>query len=94
MKTYTHMTIGVCLSNGAAREFQHLADSHLSNLADSHLSLTHVGAITVVLELAFTDRESCVRYHSSRAYRQFVEATQHLGTFMTKLFESIEEVTQ
>ena len=34
-------------------------------------------------------REDCLKYHSSRSYRQFVEKTRHLliGDFVVKLFK-------
>jgi heme-degrading monooxygenase HmoA len=34
-------------------------------------------------------REDCLRYHSSRSYRQFVARTQHLlaGNFVVKIFK-------
>ena len=38
-------------------------------------------------------REDCLKYHSSRAYRRFVNLTQHLlvGHFVVKLFRDMEE---
>jgi heme-degrading monooxygenase HmoA len=37
-------------------------------------------------------REDCLRYHSSRSYRQFVARTQHLlaGNFVVKIFRTRE----
>jgi heme-degrading monooxygenase HmoA len=38
-------------------------------------------------------RNDCLKYHSSRSYRQFVSKTQHLllGTFVVKLFRDQSE---
>jgi len=43
------------------------------------------------MAVAFTfwkTKEDCLKYHSSRSYRQFVSRTQHLlvGDFVVKLF--------
>jgi len=48
------------------------------------------GRMSVSLTV-WNTREDCVRYHSSRSYRQFVAKTQHLliGEFVVKLFNCV-----
>ena len=47
------------------------------------------GGNMMIMISHWTSRENCLRYHSSRAYRQFVAKTQHLliGDFVVKLFQ-------
>jgi quinol monooxygenase YgiN len=46
------------------------------------------GGNMVVLITHWSNRETCLKYHASRGYRQFVAKTQHLliGSFVVKLF--------
>ena len=101
MKTYTCMLIGECISDTQVREFNNLADAHLARLLDSQVTcscqpistsrLLEEGGNMVVLITTFAPREASLHYHTSRNYRQFVSATQHLlvGDFVVKLFESM-----
>jgi heme-degrading monooxygenase HmoA len=58
--------------------------------ASARLMVEEDGRMAVSLTLWKT-REDCVRYHCSRAYRQFVARTQHLlvGDFVVKIFRDL-----
>jgi hypothetical protein len=47
----------------------------------------------VVLITDWPNRQDCLTYHASRAYRQLVAATQHLlvGSYVVKLFQNRRE---
>ena len=47
------------------------------------------GRMAIVIT-TWNTREDCLRYHTSRAYRQFIAQTQHplIGDFVVKLFRS------
>lgn len=48
------------------------------------------GGNMLVVITGWETREACLKYHSSRAYRQFVARTQHLlvGNFVVKVFRT------
>ena len=48
------------------------------------------GGNMVVLLTGWETRDHCLQHHASRAYRQFVQRTQHLlaGNFVVKLFRT------
>jgi heme-degrading monooxygenase HmoA len=50
--------------------------------------LIEEGGGMILTLTVWATREDCIRYHTSRAYRQFVAKTQHLlvGDFVVKLF--------
>ena len=92
---YARMVIGEALSEDQVREFIRIyADEVLPELRKEEgfesalLMIEEEGRMAVSLTVWRT-REDCLRYHSSRSYRQFVSRTQHLlaGSFVVKLFK-------
>ena len=88
---YTRMVIGECISGEQVKHFSELYQFH--NPAEhpgfvrSEL-LTEEGGNMIVMETVWATQADCLRYHSSRSYRQFVQASQHLlvGNFVVKIF--------
>jgi len=92
---YARMVIGEAISEVQIHEFARIYTSEvlpeLTNapgFSSARLMVEEDGRMAVSLTLWKT-REDCVRYHCSRAYRQFVAKTQHLliGDFVVKLFK-------
>ena len=92
---YARMVIGEALSEEQVREFTRIYTSDvLPQLKDergfetARLMVEEGGRMAVSLTVWKT-RDDCLKYHSSRAYRQFVAKTQHLliGDFVVKLFK-------
>lgn len=92
---YARMVIGEAFGESQVQEFARIyADEVLPELtrepgfASAHFMVEEDGRMAVSLTL-WNSREDCVRYHSSRSYRQFVARTQHLliGDFVVKLFK-------
>jgi heme-degrading monooxygenase HmoA len=92
---YARMVIGETISENQVREFSLIyAADVLPDLArepgfESGRFLVEDGGNMAVALTVWKSREDCLRYHSSRAYRQFVAKTQHLliGNFVVKLFK-------
>jgi heme-degrading monooxygenase HmoA len=89
------MVIGEAISDEQVHEFARIYASEIlpqlksePGFASAELMIEEGGRMAVSLTVWFT-REDCFRYHSSRAYRQFVAKTQHLlvGDFVVKLFK-------
>jgi heme-degrading monooxygenase HmoA len=89
------MAIGEAISEEQVKEFTRIYMSDLlPNLKDepgfetARLMVEEGGRMAVSLTLWKT-RDDCLRYHSSRTFRQFVARTQHLlvGSFVVKLFK-------
>ncbi len=93
---FARMVIGECLSEAQLREFlkiyQNDVTPQLGNEAGYAASqlLVEEGGCMVIALTTWTTREDCLRYHSSRNYRQFVAGTQHLlaGSFVVKIFKA------
>jgi len=89
------MVIGETVSDDQVREFALIyASEVLPDLAresgfESGRFLVEDGGRMAVALTLWKTREDCLRYHSSRTYRQFVTRTQHLlvGDFVVKLFK-------
>lgn len=95
---YARMVIGEALSEDQVEEFSRIYQSEvLPGLANesgfecARLMVEENGNMAVSLTIWKT-REDCLRYHSSRSYRQFVAKTQHLlvGNFVVKIFRTRE----
>ena len=95
---YARMVIGEALSEDQVDEFSRIYQaSVLPGLVNepgfdsARLMVEEDGNMAVSLTMWKT-REDCLRYHSSRSYRQFVAKTQHLlaGNFVVKIFRSRE----
>jgi heme-degrading monooxygenase HmoA len=94
---YARMVIGEAISEEQVREFARIyVFDVLPKLKDepgfqsARLMVEEGGRMAVSLTLWKT-RNDCLKYHSSRAYRQFVAKTQHLlvGDFVVKLFKDV-----
>ena len=95
---YARMVIGEALSEEQVREFSRIYHSEVlpglaseSGFESASLMVEEGGNMAVSLTLWKT-RQDCLRYHSSRSYRQFVTKTQHLlaGNFVVKIFKEPE----
>ena len=91
---YARMVIGEAISDLQVQEFARIYASEVlpdlqseSGFDSAKLMVEEGGRMAVSLTLWKT-RDDCLKYHSSRAYRQFVAKTQHLlvGEFVVKLF--------
>ena len=89
------MVIGACLSEAQLREFSKVYENDVTpqlgkepGYVGSRLLVEEGGCMVIALT-TWTTREDCLRYRSSRNYRQFVGATQHLlaGGFVVKIFK-------
>ena len=95
---YARMVIGEALSETQVREFSRIYQSDVlpclareAGFESASLMVEEGGNMAVSLTLWKT-RDDCLRYHSSRSYRQFVTRTQHLlaGHFVVKIFKEEE----
>jgi len=92
---YARMVIGETVSEDQVRQFSLIyASEVLPDLArepgfESARFLVEDGGNMAVAFTFWKTREDCLKYHSSRSYRQFVTKTQHLlvGDFVVKLFK-------
>jgi heme-degrading monooxygenase HmoA len=96
---YARMVIGEAVSDEQTREFAKIfAAEVLPELREQpgfdsgRLMIEENGRMAVSLTVWKT-RHDCLKYHSSRAYRQFVTRTQHLlvGNFVVKLFRDMQD---
>src|SRR5262245_61345371 len=92
---YARMVIGEAISEDQVREFARIYASDVlpdlkkeQGFDSARLMIEDGGNMAVSLTL-WDSRDDCLRYHSSRSYRQFVSKTQHLlvGNFVVKLFK-------
>ena len=92
---YARMVIGEAISEDQVREFARIySDDVLPDLKQesgfdsARLMIEDGGTMAISLTL-WKSRDDCLRYHSSRSYRQFISKTQHLlvGNFVVKLFK-------
>jgi len=92
---YARMVIGETNSEGQVQEFARIYTSEVlpelinePGFSSARLMVEEGGRMAVSLTLWKT-REDCIKYHCSRAYRQFASKTQHLlvGDFVVKLFK-------
>jgi heme-degrading monooxygenase HmoA len=91
---YARMVIGEAHGEDQVHEFARIYTTEVlpelerePGFENGHLMVEEDGRMAVSLTIWKT-REDCIRYHCSRAYRQFVAKTQHLlvGDFVVKLF--------
>ena len=94
---YARMVIGEANNEEQVQEFARIYSAEVlpalekeTGFASARLMVEEDGRMAVSLTLWKT-REDCVRYHCSRAYRQFVARTQHLlvGDFVVKIFRDL-----
>lgn len=94
---YARMVIGEASSDEQVKEFARIYTTEvlpeLTNQAgfDSGRFMVEEGGRMAVSLTVWQTRDHCLKYHSSRAYRQFVAKTQHLlvGNFVVKLFRDL-----
>ena len=91
---YARMVIGEANSDDQVQEFARIYTSEVlpqlqnePGFETARLMIEEGGRMAVSLTL-WNTRDDCLKYHSSRSYRQFVAKTQHLlvGEFVVKLF--------
>jgi len=96
---YERMVIGEANNEEQVQEFARIYTAEVlpgleqePGFVSARLMVEEDGRMAVSLTLWKT-REDCVRYHCSRAYRQFVARTQHLliGDFVVKIFRDVGE---
>lgn len=89
------MVIGEAVSDEQVREFAVIFTSEVlpslrnePGFLNARLIVEDGGRMAISLT-EWSTRDDCLRYHSSRAYRLFVERTRHLlvGSFTVKLFQ-------
>lgn len=89
------MIIGEAISDDQVQEFAKIYNNEilpqLKNEPgfDSANFIVEEGGRMAVSLTMWKTRDDCLKYHSSRTYRQFVGKTQHLlvGEFVVKLFK-------
>ncbi len=96
---YTRFLIGETVSTDQQRELVRKLQQHRASDVTTHdlnapaaiEILTEDGGQMVILCTHFPDRLTCLKYHSSRSYRQLIEKTSHLliGEWVVKLFENV-----
>ena len=92
---YARMVIGETASDEQLKEFVRIYGSDVLPVLrtepgfKSASLLIEEGGRMAVSVTTWASRDACLKYHSSRSYRQFVAKTQHLllGNFVVKLFE-------
>jgi hypothetical protein len=86
------MIIGEAATDDFAREVIAKMHEHVSTLTGpiKHSILIEEGGRMVILITDWPNREQCLKYHASRAYRQFVAGTQRMliGDYVVKLFQN------
>lgn len=91
---YTKMIIGQTISDEQLREFMRIYESDFVRVIEQEsgylkqsLVIEEDGGMAVSITVWET-RQDCLRFNSSRAYRQFVRKTQHLfvGELVVKSF--------
>lgn len=91
---YARMVIGEAISDGQVQEFAQIYKAEVlpelknePGFASAQLMIEEGGNMAVSLTV-WNTRDHCLRYHSSRSYRQFIAKTQHLlvGEFVVKIF--------
>ena len=91
---YVRMVIGEAVSPDQIRELRALFLEEIRSeigKEDGNIGanfMVEEGGNMVIMLTHWTSRESCLKYHSSRSYRQLVSKTQYLliGDFVVKVF--------
>ena len=93
---FARMVIGEAINEDQVREFTRIYTHEVlpelrkeQGFDSAQLMIEEGGRMAVSLTV-WHSRNDCLRYHSSRSYRQFVARTQHLlvGNFVVKLFHT------
>ena len=92
---YLRMVIGEAVSADQVEEFGRIYREEVvpeikeePGFRSARLIVEEGGTMAISLT-EWSTRDDCLRYHSSRSYRRFVDRTQHLlvGDFVVKLFQ-------
>ena len=87
---HVRMVIGEVTSDRQVGEFKQIVKEHDFNGQGFQgvQQLEEENGRMVIVITSWTTREDCIRYHSSRSYRELVTKTQHLliGDFVVKMF--------
>jgi heme-degrading monooxygenase HmoA len=88
----TRMIIGEAASDELLKQIVACMQEHVANTQGlfGHSILVEEGGRMVILITHWPNRQDCLIYHTSRAYRQFVAGTLHMlvGDYVVKLFEN------
>ena len=86
----TRMLIGEVVSDDLLKEIVVQMKEHVATIDGvvGHSILVEEGGRMVILITDWRNRQDCLTYHSSKAYRQFIAGTQHMlvGDYVVKLF--------
>jgi len=94
---YARMVIGEAAHQDQMAEFAGIYHSDVlpkleaeRGFESANLMIEEGGRMAVSLTV-WSSRDDCLRYHSSLAYREFVEKTRHLlsGGFVVRLFRTV-----
>jgi len=87
----SQMIIGEPLTDHYVKEIVSAMQDHVRNIPEliGHSILVEEGGRMVILITDWSNRQHCLQHHASRAYRQFVAATQHMlaGSYVVKVFQ-------
>ena|SRR5437867_2314673 len=88
----TRMTICEAVSDDLLKQIVARMEEHVATLQGllGYSVLVEEGGRMVILITDWPNRQDCLTYHTSRAYRQFVASTQHMlvGDYVVKLFNT------
>ena len=91
----TEMIIGEALTDDHVKEIVNRMQDHVRNLPElvGHSILAEEGGKMVILITDWSSRQDCLQYHTSKANRRFVAATQHMlvGSYVVKVFQNQTE---
>ena len=91
----TRMLIAEVVSDDLLKQIVAEMKEHIATIQGlvGRSILVEEGGRMVILITDWRNREGCVTYHSSRAYRQFIAGTQHMlvGDYVVKLFNNRTE---
>ena len=92
----TRMSICEAINDDAVKEVVNQMQEHARSIPclTGYSILVEEGGRMVILLTGWNNRQECLAYHASRAYRQLVASTQHMliGDFVVKLFQNKTEV--
>ena len=94
---YIHLAISEAIGEEQIRDAVRIMREYGPALADDpdfvsfHVDIEDGGRM-ILFTTVWRTREACIRYHSSRLYRQLVKTTQHLflGNFVVKVLRREE----
>ena len=91
----TQLIIGEALTDHYVKQIVSRMQDHVRNIPEliGYSILAEEGGRMVILITDWSNRQDCLQYHASRAYRQFVAATQHMlaGSYVVKVFQNQTE---